>query len=80
MAYQVILEPGIGQFRGFESPRLHTRIKSWGLFIVHKLACGKRESVSKQHSMNNRRAVGLLNPMCAIKIEGKNRGERRRHL
>ena len=24
MAYQVILEPGIGQFREFESPRVHT--------------------------------------------------------
>ena len=28
LAYQVILEPGIGQFREFESPRVHTRIKS----------------------------------------------------
>ena len=27
VAYQVILEPGIGQFRELESPR----IKSWGL-------------------------------------------------
>ena len=32
VAYQVILEPGIGQFREFESPRVHTRIHSWGLF------------------------------------------------
>ena len=31
--------------------------------LVHKLTCGKRESVSQQHSMNNRRAMGLLNPM-----------------
>ena len=46
VAYQVILEPGIGQFREFESPRVHTRINSWGLFLVHKLTCGKRESVS----------------------------------
>ena len=37
VAYQVILEPGIGQFREFESPRMHThRIYSWGLFLVHK--------------------------------------------
>ena len=28
VAYQVILEPGIGQFREFESPRVHTRISS----------------------------------------------------
>ena len=43
---QVILEPGIGQFREFESPRVHTRMNSWGLFLAHKLTCGKRESVS----------------------------------
>ena len=46
VAYQVILEPGIGQFCKFESPEVHTRINSWGLFRVHKLTCGKRESVS----------------------------------
>ena len=28
VAYLVILEPGIGQFREFESPRVHTRINS----------------------------------------------------
>ena len=28
VANQVILEPGIGQFREFESPRVHTRINS----------------------------------------------------
>ena len=36
VAYQVILGPGIGQFREFEFPRVHTRINSWGLFLVHK--------------------------------------------
>ena len=46
MAYQVILEPGIDQFHEFESPRVHSRINSWELFLVHKLTCGKRESVS----------------------------------
>ena len=29
---QVILEPGIGQFREFEPRRVHTRINSWGRF------------------------------------------------
>ena len=33
VAYQVVLEPGIGQFREFESLRVHTRISSWGLFL-----------------------------------------------
>ena len=38
-------------FCEFESPRLHIRINSWVLFLVHKLTCGKRESASLQHSM-----------------------------
>ena len=46
VAYRVVLEPGIGQFREFKSPRVHTRINSWGLFLVHKLTCEKRESAS----------------------------------
>ena len=41
MAYQVILWPGIGQFREFESPRVRTRINSWGLCLVHKITRGK---------------------------------------
>ena len=36
----------VGQFREFESPRVHTRNNSWRLFLVHKLTCGKRESMS----------------------------------
>ena len=46
VAYQVILDPALGQLRDFESPRVHTRKYSWGLFLAHKLTCGKRESVS----------------------------------
>ena len=46
VAYQVILEPGIGQFREFEPHRVNTRINSLGLFLVDKLTCGNRKSVS----------------------------------
>ena len=46
VAYQVILEPGIGQLHEFEPPRVLARINSWGLFLVHKVTCGKRESAS----------------------------------
>ena len=42
VAYQVNLEPGIGQFREFEPRRVHTRINSLGLFLVDKLTCGKK--------------------------------------
>ena len=34
VAYQVILEPGIGQFCEFEPRRVHTRINSLGLFLA----------------------------------------------
>ena len=80
MAYQVILEPGIGQFREFEPRRVHTRINSMGLFLEDKLTCGKRESVSQQHSMKNRRAVGLLNNMRDKKLKARTGGEKGRHL
>ena len=46
VAYQVIPKPGIGQFREFEPRRVHIRINLLGLFLVHKLTRGKRESVS----------------------------------
>ena len=46
VAYQVILEAVLGQFREFQTRRVHTRINSLGLFLVDKLTCGKRESVS----------------------------------
>ena len=38
VAYQGILEPGVGQFREFESPRVHTRIYSRGFLLGRKLA------------------------------------------
>ena len=46
MAYPVILEPGIGQFREFEPRRVHPRINSLGVFLVHKLTCGKRRELA----------------------------------
>ena len=46
VAYQVIFEPGIGQFREFEPRRVYTRINLLGIFLVDKLTCGKCESVS----------------------------------
>ena len=33
VAYQVILEPDIGQFREFEPRRVHTRIIRWDFFL-----------------------------------------------
>ena len=36
----------IGQFREFESPRVRSRVNSWGLVLVQELSCGKREGAS----------------------------------
>ena len=53
---------------------MQTRIHSWGLFLVHKLTCGKRESelTTLDTKIDEQWDCGTL---CAIKFEGKNRGE-----
>ena len=51
------------KFREFESPRVHTRINSWGLFPCAQIDLRKAREREFAHSMKNRRAVGLLNPM-----------------
>ena len=64
VAYQVILEHGIGQFREFEPPRVHTRINAWGDFSCAQIDWRKaRERELATTPDVNRRAVGLLNPM-----------------
>ena len=48
-----------------------------GTFVLGtNLTCGKRESVSSQHSMENRRAVGLLNPVGKNKLKARTGGRR----
>ena len=64
VAYQVILEPGIGQFREFEPPRVHTRINSWGdTFLCTKLTCGKHESVRVSKTLDEKStSSGIAEP------------------
>ena len=73
VAYQVILEPGIGQFREFEPRRVHTRKNPLEFFLAHKLTCGKRESwvSNTQWKIDEQWDCWTL---CAIKNEAKNRG------
>ena len=77
VAYQVSLEPGIGQFREFEPPRAHARIISWRLFLVHKIdlrTARERELATFDEKSTS---SGIAEPyVCAMKIEGKNRGEK----
>ena len=62
-AYEVILERGIiGQFREFDSPRVNSHsYKFVGTFSWAQINLGKARE-REQHSMKNRRAVGLLIP------------------
>ena len=72
MAYQVIFEPGIGQFREFETPRVHSN-KFVGDFSCAQIDFRKAREHELATLDQNRRAVGLLNPM-RDKSEGKSRG------
>ena len=63
VAYQINLEPGIGQFREFEPRRVHTRINSLRFLLCAQIDLRKARERDLAHSMKNRRAVGVLNPM-----------------
>ena len=77
MAHQVIiLEPGIGRFREFEPRRVHTRIHSLGLFLCAQN--GLRKAQERELATLDEKTTGsgiAESDLCAIKIEGKNRGE-----
>ena len=75
-AYQVILEPGIGQFREFEPPPSAYSYKFVGTFSCAQnwLAESARAWVSNtiRWKIDDQLDCWTL---CAIKIEGKKRGE-----
>ena len=63
MAYQANLDPGKGQFRELEPRRVRTRINSWGLFLVHIITRGKRESVDKLATLDEKStSSGIAEP------------------
>ena len=81
MAYQVIFEPGIGQFREFEPPRVRTGINLWGLFLVHRLTRGKRESVCELATLDEKStSSGIAEPYARYKLKARTGGEKGRHL
>ena len=60
------------QFLGFKSHRVHARRD---FFLNEEIDERKaRERVLATHSMKDRRAVGMLNPMRDKKIKGTYRG------
>ena len=62
VAYQVILEPVIGQFREFE-PRSAYSYKFVGTFSCGQIDLRKARERELAAPMKNQRAVGLLSPM-----------------
>ena len=81
MAYQVILKPGIDQFREFESPRVLTRINSCGTSSCAQTDSQKareRESATLDEKSTS---GGIAEPLCAItKSRTRTGGEKGRHL
>ena len=64
VAYQVILEPGIGQFREFESPRVRTRINSWAFLLAHKSTCDLRKTRERELTTLDKKSTsgGIAEP------------------
>ena len=63
VAYQVVLEPCIGQIHEFESPRVHTHKKIIGTFSCAQIDLRKARERELVTLGENRPALGLLNPM-----------------
>ena len=79
MAYQVILEPGIGQFREFKSPRVHTRMYNFvGTFSCAQIDLRKARERELATLDEKATSSGIAEPsaLCAIKNEGKTGGEK----
>ena len=78
VAYKVILEPGIGQFREFEPRRVHTRLNSLGVFLVLKLTKAReRELETFDEKLTS---SGSAEPSGAMKLKARTGGKNGRHL
>ena len=79
MAYQVVLEPGIGQFRGFEPPPECILVYiSWGLFSCAQV--GFRKARERELTTLDEKIDEQWDCLeSAIKVEGKKPGSRRDH-
>ena len=75
MAYQVILEPGIGQFRGFGPRRVQHSYKFVGSFSCAQIDLRKARERELATFDEKSTSSGRAEPRYAIKVAGKNRGE-----
>ena len=77
MAYQVILGPGIGQFREFEPRRVHTRINSLGLFSCAQIDLQKARERELSTLDEKSTSSGIAEPYARKKLKARTRGGRR---
>ena len=75
VAYQVILEPGIGQLREFESPRVHTRIPySLGLFSCTQVDLRKAREREIATFDEKSTSNGIAEPYARQKMKARTGG------
>ena len=79
VAHHVILDPAIGQFREFEPRRVHTRINSLGLFLVH---IDLRKARERELATLDEKSTssGIAKPYARQKLKARTGGEKGRHL
>ena len=81
VAYQVILEPGIGRFREFESPRVHTRTNkfvetfSWAQIDLQKARERELAALDEKSTSS-----GIAEPYAREKWKARTGGKKGRHL
>ena len=80
MAYQVVLEPGIGQFCEFEPPRVHSRINSWGLFSCAQIDVRKARERELATLDEKSKSSGIAGPYARYRLKARTGGEKGRHL
>ena len=82
MAYQVILESGLGQFREFESPRVHTTcINRWELFSCAQIDFRKTRERELATLDEKSTISGIAQPYDArSKLKGRTGGKKGLHL
>ena len=79
-AYQVILEPGIGQFREFEPRRGHTRTKIVGTFSCGQIDLRKAREGELVTLDEQSTSSGIAEPYARKKMKARTGEEKGRHL
>ena len=75
VAYQVVFESGIGQFREFEPPRVHTRIYSYTFVWI--LSCGQidlRKARERELATLDEKSTssGIAEPYARLQLKARN--------